>query len=142
MHNWDQVVNVYSLHLFNVRGNGLERREANIKVDIIKMSLIKGVKVQKIIYNLAIKPCENDQTRWQWIIAMRLGPGSVQGAGGSECRPPWEELILTIKKSQKHLCIYAILLQSIKCSNHDENAGSLLRSPHRELLTSKGEKWA
>ena len=74
---------------------------------------------------------------------MRLGPGSVQGAGGSEGQTVLGRANSHhTKKSQKLLCIYAIPLQSIKCSSHhDENAGSLLRSPRRELLSSKGKKW-
>lgn len=48
MHNWNEVVNIHGLHLFNVRGDSLERWEANVKVDVVKVSLIKGVKLREM----------------------------------------------------------------------------------------------
>lgn len=54
MHHWNEVVNVHSLHLFDVGGDGLECWEADIEVDVIKVSLIKRIELQE----MPLKPCK------------------------------------------------------------------------------------
>lgn len=46
MHNWNDKVDIHFLHFFDMRSNCLECWQANIKVDIIKMPLIKGIQLR------------------------------------------------------------------------------------------------
>lgn len=47
VHNRDEEVDIHCLHFFDVGGDWLERWQAYIKVDIIKMPLIKGIQLKE-----------------------------------------------------------------------------------------------
>lgn len=45
IHHRDEVVGIHRLHFLYGRGDGLERWEPRVKVDVIEMSFIKGIKL-------------------------------------------------------------------------------------------------
>jgi hypothetical protein len=49
VHHSDEVVRIHCLHCLYVGGDGLEGWESNVKVDVIEMSFIKGIKLWEMI---------------------------------------------------------------------------------------------
>lgn len=48
MHHRDEVVGIHRLHFLYGWGDGLECWEPHVKVDVIEMPFIKGIKLQDI----------------------------------------------------------------------------------------------
>jgi len=73
VHNRDEEVDIHCLHFFDVGGDWLERWQAYIKVDIIKMPLIKGIQLKESKKSFMKKARDTTAQCWGKKVSKEAG---------------------------------------------------------------------